>query len=56
MRRWPDHQNSPKVFVTHPTGSRTYGFGSGKSKSAAMAKGFGATVTNSEFLAERYGR
>ena len=45
MRCWPDHQNSPRVEATQPTGSRRYGDGAGNSRSAAMAKGFGASVT-----------
>jgi hypothetical protein len=38
IRRWPDHQNSPKVLVTQPTGSRIYGFRGGSSRSANVCQ------------------
>ena len=38
MRCWPDHQNSPSLDVTQPTGSRTYGFFGGSSRSANVCQ------------------
>jgi hypothetical protein len=47
MRCWPDHQNSLRVEVTQPTGSRTFGFFGGSSRSAKTAHGEGETKVTS---------
>jgi hypothetical protein len=46
MRCCPDHQNSPSLDVAQPTGSRTYGFRGGSSRSANVCQAEDAGKVN----------
>jgi hypothetical protein len=46
MRCCPDHQNSPSLDVAQPTGSRTYGFRGGSSRSANLCQAEDAGKVN----------